>query len=676
MKSARRFFAVMWLALTLAMPFNALAQSKSYAQQNPYEEPYEEPPIESEPTYSYQTVAWAGGGYFAPSALLPRQTLDIAILGDGFTAAEQPQYRALVQNLIQAMIAQDPFKEYQRFINFHRVDVISNQSGTDYGDAACTTLDPYSAHCFKDTALDSGFTFPDKRSMRVDTNKVATALANSLGPPNNSMYDAAVVLVNSTKYGGSAGAFAGIVSIFNGHADGALHELGHTFAHLGDEYGSPGPPAPAPPPCVYVNEFQEPNLTAQPVLFQPQNDPGQDYKWNYWIPPGTPIPTLGVQNPVGVWEGAAYCNQGAWRPHYESKMRSITYPFGVVNTEVLAKRIYTFAPIVAATNPVVGATVAVPRGQPQSFSIFPLASPISHGFKIRWSVGGVVAAEGMFFTLNTERLSVGRHTVTAVIFDQTGFVRRDPTNLLNEELSWTVDVTAATPVSNPLEDNTFFVKQQYRDFLGREAEQSGLDAWVRVLTQCPPGDTTCDRTQVSASFFRSSEFMQNGYLVYRFYKVAYGRQPTFSEFVEDMQPVVPLDGQVEARRAFYADGFASRSSFAAIHDGRSNWDYVNGLMANAGGLIPSRDQLVADLNNGWKTRAQVLRAVVESQEVYDREYNRAFVAMEYFGYLRRDPEPDGYNAWLNYLNTHPGDYRTMVWGFVYSQEYRRRFGLT
>ena len=65
--------------------------------------------------------------------------------------------------------------------------------------------------------------------------------------------------------------------------------------------------------------------------------------------------------------------------------------------------------------------------------------------------------------------------------------------------------------------------------------------------------------------------------------------------------------------------------------------------------------------------------IVESDEVFAAQFNPAFVAMQYFGYLRRDPDPD-YNKWLTYLNAHPGDFRTMVKGFMNSVEYRLRFG--
>jgi hypothetical protein len=86
------------------------------------------------------------------------------------------------------------------------------------------------------------------------------------------------------------------------------------------------------------------------------------------------------------------------------------------------------------------------------------------------------------------------------------------------------------------------------------------------------------------------------------------------------------------------------------------------------------NESVADLNAGRKTRGQVLREIVESDAFAAATFNRAFVLSQYFGYLRRDPDRAGFNAWLNYLNAHPGDFRTMVNGFVNSVEYRLRFG--
>lgn len=66
--------------------------------------------------------------------------------------------------------------------------------------------------------------------------------------------------------------------------------------------------------------------------------------------------------------------------------------------------------------------------------------------------------------------------------------------------------------------------------------------------------------------------------------------------------------------------------------------------------------------------------MADSNEVATAEFRPGFVAMQYYGYLRRTPETTGFNNWLTYLNAHPTDYRTMVNGFMNSTEYRLRFG--
>jgi hypothetical protein len=117
-----------------------------------------------------------------------------------------------------------------------------------------------------------------------------------------------------------------------------------------------------------------------------------------------------------------------------------------------------------------------------------------------------------------------------------------------------------------------------------------------------------------------------------------------------------------------------RPDFRARYDAKSNDQYVDELQQNVGVQVPNSQQHKTALNNGSKTRAQVLREIVESNEVDRAEFNRGFVASQYYGYLHRDPEPTGFQAWLNYLNANPTDFRTMVNGFVNSTEYRSRFG--
>ncbi|HEY9405049.1 MAG TPA: DUF4214 domain-containing protein [Pyrinomonadaceae bacterium] len=237
------------------------------------------------------------------------------------------------------------------------------------------------------------------------------------------------------------------------------------------------------------------------------------------------------------------------------------------------------------------------------------------------------------------------------------------------------DNDTATAQANPIDTPEFFVRQHYLDFLNREPDTEGFNSWVNLLRNCPAGDTRCDRIEVSAAFFRSIEFQLKGFFVIRYHLAAFGRLPTYREFVRDTQRINGATSQdVFANLTAYSNEFVARHDFKEIYDALSNAAYVDRILQTAGITLPNRDQLVNDLNAGTKTRAQVLREIVESAAFVAKEYNRGFVASQYYGYLRRDPDTEGFNNWLAYLNANPNDYRTMVNGFVNSNEYRARFG--
>jgi hypothetical protein len=238
---------------------------------------------------------------------------------------------------------------------------------------------------------------------------------------------------------------------------------------------------------------------------------------------------------------------------------------------------------------------------------------------------------------------------------------------------------------NPINTAPFMVRQQYLDFLNREPEAGGFEAWVGVLQRCAfeghfgPGksgsDVTCDRITVSSSFFRSAEFQLKGYFIYRFYRASLGRLPSYEEFLRDMASVTGrTEAEVNAKREAFANAWVERPDFLALNEGISNGEYVDSLTATAGiAAMPNRAQVVRELNEGRRTRAQALREVVESPELFNREYNGAFVLMQYFGYLQRDPDEAGYRSWVKFLDG-TGDFRTMILGFLYSAEYQSRFG--
>jgi hypothetical protein len=247
---------------------------------------------------------------------------------------------------------------------------------------------------------------------------------------------------------------------------------------------------------------------------------------------------------------------------------------------------------------------------------------------------------------------------------------------------------AAAALVNPLEDASFFVRQHYIDFLNRAPEQSGLDAWVGVLARCPDDGAAhpdCDRVQVSSGFYQSPEFAGRGYFIYRAYDAGLGRLPLYAEFLPELGRIgeAQTEAELEAHKSAYLDDMMHRAEFAdryrGLTDAAHAEEFVTRLEQTAGVHLASHDQLVADMHSGVHSAAQTLRAFLDSPEVNDHFFFRGFVTMQYFGYLRRDPETAGWNAWVNVLtngtpDTRPGDYRTLINGFVNSREYRGRFG--
>lgn len=251
---------------------------------------------------------------------------------------------------------------------------------------------------------------------------------------------------------------------------------------------------------------------------------------------------------------------------------------------------------------------------------------------------------------------------------------------LGTSTSATITVTdneSVTGASNPIDTVPFFVRQHYIDFLGREPDPVGYQGWQNVLNNCgvtiaPP----CDRIEVSSAFFRSPEFQERAYFIYRFYS-AVGKIPLYDQFMPDFAKVSGFLSaeQLEANKVAFVNEFMTRPDFqnkyGALTDPTS---YVNALLQTVGlPNHPGRQAWISGLTNGSMTRAQVLRALVESSEVYQKYYTEAFVIMQYFGYLRRSADIS-YLQWIQTMNSNGGDYRVMINGFLNSAEYRLRFG--
>ncbi|HKY26339.1 MAG TPA: DUF4214 domain-containing protein, partial [Pyrinomonadaceae bacterium] len=184
------------------------------------------------------------------------------------------------------------------------------------------------------------------------------------------------------------------------------------------------------------------------------------------------------------------------------------------------------------------------------------------------------------------------------------------------------------------------------------------------------------------------EFQRTGVIVYLTHRLrgGIGSLPRYLGFMRDVQALQKnfvfgapgAEAQLEANTQAFFNDMVNREGFIASFGFMTNAQYVDHFIASA--AVPfsqaERDALVDGLNNQTETRATVLRKIVENPAFKEAEFNRAFVLMEYFGYLRRDPEFAGFNFWLNKLNSFNGNFinAEMVKAFISSTEYRSRFG--
>ena len=289
---------------------------------------------------------------------------------------------------------------------------------------------------------------------------------------------------------------------------------------------------------------------------------------------------------------------------------------------------------------------------------------------------------------------------------------------LGNPASATITITDNETIngSNPSDTVGFYVSIHYLDFLNRQPDQSGLDFWTNQITSCG-SDPQCievKRINVSAAFYLSIEFQQTGYLVERLYKAAYGDTDSTStlggahqlkvpiirlnEFLVDTQQigqgVIVGQGnwqqQLEDNKAAFAAEFVQRQRFATMYaTSLTPTQFVNQLFAKAG-ITPSGSDLATAIaefgaasdTGNLSARGKALRDIAENSSLASQEFNRAFVLMQYFGYLRRNPnDPQdadytGYDFWLTKLDQFNGNFinAEMVKAFISSTEYRQRFG--
>ncbi|MDX6529178.1 MAG: hypothetical protein QOH41_1468 [Blastocatellia bacterium] len=335
--------------------------------------------------------------------------------------------------------------------------------------------------------------------------------------------------------------------------------------------------------------------------------------------------------------------------------------------------------------------------------------------------GTVVFAAGetnkTFFVLGTKDSynTEGTETVNLTLSNPTGAsVGSQGTATMS-----IADDTTVPANSQPIDDAGTFVCQHYHDFLNRQADANGQSFWTNEIASCV-NDANCreeKRINVSAAFFLSVEFQNTGYFAFRFYRGSFADSaqrprglPRYLEFLRDEQALQNLvvvgqpnwEAFLEQNKQGFALDWVVRSDFLVEYPTTMvRDDYIDKLFLRSGATPTQAErnqaQFAYDSGGSVKEkRAKGIRAVVDTGAVYNAEYNPAFVLMQYFGYLRRNPDsaPDnnfaGYDFWLNKMNQFSlpsedvRDAQTalsrmkraeMVKAFLVAGEYRGRFGV-
>lgn len=360
----------------------------------------------------------------------PAKRFNLVIVGDGYTAAEQPRFREHVRKHLNVLWTIEPFKSYRSYVNVYAVEIVSPESGVD--------CDPSLASPRRNTPLNMGFwggcnAASVQRLLTVDgtaANRFADLVAGTTRSNRQLL-----ALGNSDTYGGAGGANA---TASGGNALSALitpHELGHSLGGLDDEYdyyarGDRGAPYVGPEPAsIHHTLLTEAQLAAQ------------QRKWWRWL--GEPSESGGT---IGRHEGGLYSDAGVWKPSEHSMMRTLGYYFDQVSRERMTQRISAKTNIVAASTPT-GAPVGTDR-----VLWVETMYPVSHQLAVTWTVDGTVRPTGgaRALDLSTLGLTPGTHSVTATVVDPTSFVR-DPavraSAALTQSRTWTVNTALTTPVA-------------------------------------------------------------------------------------------------------------------------------------------------------------------------------------------------------------------------------------
>lgn len=299
--------------------------------------------------------------------------LVIVMMSDGYTLAnlDTGAFSNKVTSFLNFMFGISPWDAYQNGANVYRVDIVSNQQGADYEDNS-----PQNGGTLKDTYLGGAFwTGGIERCCFLSGDGTTRAFAAADDFVGVGVWDEILVFVNSFKYGGCGGA-VGVSTVNSSSDEIQVHEFGHSFAGLADEY-SYGSISTNCPGTTAANADCGLNFPS--------------VKWDAWVTPGTPMPTPDTStynNVVGAFEGAVYQTKGVFRPKRDCRMRTLSVVFCPVCKQQHIVRLFEQVGLADDATPPFG-NAEVPATGTRQFSV---ANVDVGGMSYQWTLAGVEMA--------------------------------------------------------------------------------------------------------------------------------------------------------------------------------------------------------------------------------------------------------------------------------------------
>lgn len=317
--------------------------------------------------------------------------INLVILGDGYQAGELPKFVVDANNFTKAVFQASPFAEYKDHFNVFIIKVPSRQSGASHPGTATDVTEP--AHPVKMVDNYFGSTFDVGKIHRLLVPTKHAAITNVLAS-NFPAYDQVVVLVNDPNYGGSGGWLA-TTSLHSAANEIAIHELGHSFSGLKDEYYAGDGYA--------LETFNMTQVTDRNVV-----------RWKNWLD----------HKEVGIYQHCCGGNSSKWyRPHQNCKMRSLGAPFCAVCVESTIEKIHSLVSPIDAYSP--SSSTVDANFSSLEFKLN-LIKPSPNTLKVSWLLNGVVFSKNVdALSINANNLIKGENVLMAIVQDTTQLLRVD-----------------------------------------------------------------------------------------------------------------------------------------------------------------------------------------------------------------------------------------------------------